>query len=93
MCGSEIALAVRKCSICGGPLATNNRLGICQQTAECRKVNKRIRNRARNRVRGAVSLPACSVCGARLRKGEVCIKTERCRDAALELLFLVSRET
>lgn len=84
---------MRTCVICGGALAANNRRGICQRSDTCRKANKRTRNRERNRAHGGKPRRACAVCGSLLRRREVCIVTEACREKILERIFGVTAVT
>lgn len=67
----------RSCSVCGGSISSNNRIGICSSTPECK-------NKAQNAryAIGAKPKASCSVCKGPLRadnKHGICDRNPECR--------------
>jgi ribosomal protein S14 len=96
----------RTCAVCGGPLASYNRLGICHTSPECSAA----RQRADKAVRAGIPVPEavaaavagrppCLVCGRPLPAWNlttyVCRQSGRCRrvhHALVQLLLALAGE-
>lgn len=68
------------CSVCGGPVRSTNKTGICQLNPACKKANKAKRQREVPYVRRR-----CPHCGKKIRAHEVCLASAACIDAAVAL--------